>query len=75
MGVTALLVFGDARAARLASISVAHLYHLRGAAGYRGARSTVDQDAPHGIAISERPAPQPDGRSGSPHRVQQVTVP
>jgi hypothetical protein len=28
-----------------------------------------------GIAISERSAPQPDGRSGSPHRVQQVTVP
>jgi len=28
-----LLVFGDTRTARLASISVAHLYHLRGAAG------------------------------------------
>jgi hypothetical protein len=34
----ALLVFGDRRAARLASISVAHLYHLQGAAGYRARR-------------------------------------
>ncbi|MDQ3775959.1 MAG: hypothetical protein M3461_17180 [Pseudomonadota bacterium] len=33
-----LLVFWDTRAARLASISVAHLYNLRGVAGYRARR-------------------------------------
>ena len=43
----ALLVFGDTRTARLASISVAHLYHLRGAARLPGAPPTGDQDAPH----------------------------
>ena len=45
----ALLVFGDTRTARLASISVAHLYHLRGAAGYRARRQQGTKTRPTGI--------------------------
>jgi len=43
----ALLVFGDTRTARLALISVAHLYHLRGAPPATGRAANRDQDAPH----------------------------
>ena len=57
----ALLVFGDTRTARLASIWVAHLYPLQGAAGYRCAPPRTNT-SPTGIAIGERGAPQPDGR-------------
>ena len=49
----ALLVFGDTRTARLASISVAHLYHLRGAAGYRARRQQGPRRAPP-ASIGER---------------------
>ena len=60
----ALVVFGDTRYARLASISVAHLYNLRAAAGYRARRQQWSKTRPTGIAIGERRAPQPDGRPG-----------
>ena len=63
----ALLVFVDTRYARLAFISVAHLYNLRAAAGYRARRQQWAKTRPTGIAIGERRAPgervndKPDG--------------
>jgi hypothetical protein len=60
----ALLVFVDTRYARLAFISVAHLYNLRAAAGYRARRQQWAKTRPTGIAIGERRAPQPDGHPG-----------
>ena len=56
------LVFGDTRTARLASISVAHLYHLPAAAGGQPWAKT----RPTGIAIGERPAPR--SRTAALHR-------
>ena len=60
----ALLVFWDTRYARLAFISVAHLYNLRAAAGYRSRRQHWAKTRPTGIPIGERRAPQPDGHPG-----------
>jgi len=60
----ALLVFRDTRYARLAFISVAHLYNLRAAAGYRARRQQWAKTRPTGIPIGERRAPQPDGHPG-----------
>ena len=60
----ALLVFWDTRYARLAFISVAHLYNLRAAAGYRARRQHWAKTRPTGIPIGERRAPQPDGHPG-----------
>jgi hypothetical protein len=42
----ALLAFGDTRYARLASISVTHLYNLRAAAGYRARRQQWTETRP-----------------------------
>jgi hypothetical protein len=52
----ALSVFGDTRTARLASISVAHLCHVRGAAGYRARRPQGTKTHRTGIAIGARRA-------------------
>ena len=60
----ALVVFGDTRYARLASISVAHLYNLRSAAGYRAHRQHWTKTRPLHRAIGQRRAPQPHGRPG-----------
>ena len=60
----ALLVFWDTRYARLAFISVAHLYNLRAAAGYRARRQHWAKTRPTGIPIGERRAPQPGGHPG-----------
>ena len=60
----ALLIFVDTRYARLAFISVAHLYNLRAAAGYRARRQHWAKTRPTGIPIGERRAPQPDGHPG-----------
>jgi transposase InsO family protein len=58
-------LFGDARYQRLATISVAHLYNLRRAAGYQRARGVVPQKT-HTVQrpIGARRAPQPEGRPG-----------
>ena len=40
----AYCVYGDARYARLAGLSVSHLYNLRAQAGYRAQGGPVDQD-------------------------------
>lgn len=57
-------VFGDARYQRLATISVAHLYHLRSGAGYRRQRGQVEKTRSRQIAIGERRCPQPNGKPG-----------
>ena len=58
-------VFGDARFARLGSISVAHLYNLRKASGYRQQRVVVTKTSGDRAAtIGVRKAPAPEGRPG-----------
>lgn len=57
-------MFGDTRYARLARISVAHLYNLREATGYRARRQHWTKTRPTLLAIGSRRAPQPDGRPG-----------
>jgi transposase InsO family protein len=56
--------FGDASYARLARISVAHLYRLRQTTGYRKRRMVYQPTRPVQVAIGERRAPQPQGRPG-----------
>ena len=57
-------VFGEARYARLATISVAHLYNLRKRAGYLARRQVWTKPRSVQILIGERRAPAPDGRPG-----------
>lgn len=58
-------VFGDARFARLGSISVAHLYNLRNSAGYRQQRVVLTKTrGDKAVSIGVRKAPAPDGRPG-----------
>lgn len=60
----AFALFGDIRYARLATISVAHLYNLRAATGYRARRRRWAKTQPTTLAIGSRRAPQPEGRPG-----------
>jgi transposase InsO family protein len=58
-------VFGDARFARLGSISVAHLYNLRNSAPYRAQRVVLTKTQPtKSVTIGVRKAPAPEGRPG-----------
>ncbi len=57
-------VFGDARYARLAVISVAHLYNLRSRAGYQRHRQVWTKTRPVTIPIGERRAPSPNNQPG-----------
>ena len=58
-------IFGDARFARLGSISVAHLYNLRASSGYRQQRVLVTKTRGNkAAAIGVRKAPAPEGRPG-----------
>lgn len=58
-------VFGDARFERLGSISVAHLYNLRKAGGYREQRVVLTKTRGDKTAIiGVRKAPVPDGLPG-----------
>lgn len=57
-------VFGDARYERLAGLSVGHLYNLRKRAGYASVRQHWTKTQGRSIAIGERRAPSPDGRTG-----------
>jgi len=58
-------IHGDARYARLAALSVAHLYNLRRSAGYRVERVALTKTRPtQAIGIGVRRAPVPDGRPG-----------
>jgi hypothetical protein len=56
--------FGNEQYARLAEISVAHLYNLRASARYRNQAAVFEQTRPSGIAIGERCRPDPHGRPG-----------
>lgn len=60
----ALTVYGDTRYARLATISVGHLYNLRQRSGYLERRRVFTKTRPSGIVIGERRAPAPEGRPG-----------
>lgn len=60
----AYTVFGQLQYARLAGISVAHLYNLRHAQGYRRRRGTVRKTRSVSLPIGERRAPQPNGQPG-----------
>jgi len=58
-------VFGDARFERLGSISVAHLYNLRNAAGDRAQRVVLTKTrGDRAATIGVRKAPAPEGRPG-----------
>ena len=58
-------VFGDARFARLGSISVGHLYNLRNSAPYRARRVVLTKTRPvKAVTIGVRKAPAPEGRPG-----------
>jgi transposase InsO family protein len=56
--------FGEQRYARLARLSVAHLYRLRRSWSYRQRRIDYRPTRPTAVAIGERRAPQPEGRPG-----------
>ena len=60
----AFLVFDDVRFERLASISVSHLYNLRGDKQYQSKRRHWTKTRPTGIPIGQRRAPQPNGLPG-----------
>jgi transposase InsO family protein len=59
--------FGDRRFARLARLSVAHLYRLRRSRTYRRRRVDYQPTRPTAVAIGERRPPQPEGRPGYLH--------
>ena len=56
--------FGDLRYERLARISVAQLYRVRKTAAYRKRYLSYQPTRPVQVAIGERRAPRPGGRSG-----------
>ena len=56
--------FNDTRYQRLAGISVAHLYRLRGSRAYRERRIKYQVTRPAKVSIGERRKPQPMGRPG-----------
>jgi len=57
-------VFGKREYARLAEISVAHLYNLRHSAGYRQRAAEFSRTTPSSTAIGERRRPDPQGTPG-----------
>jgi transposase InsO family protein len=57
-------VYGDARYAQLATISVAHLYNLRATPVYRQRRVRLEKTRTKLSGIGVRKAPAPDGRPG-----------
>jgi transposase InsO family protein len=56
--------YGKQEYARLASISVSHIYNLRRERGYRQRRLNYVKTKPTGITIAERRRPNPQGRPG-----------
>lgn len=57
-------LFGKAEYARLARISVGHLYNLRASAGYRKRLAVYEGTKPTAVSIAERRRPEPQGRPG-----------
>ncbi len=60
----ALTLFGDTRFARLAQISVSHLYNLRASEPYRKLRIVCRGTRPSPVVIGVRKAPAPQGVPG-----------
>ena len=60
----ALTLFGDTRLARLAQISVSHLYNLRASEPYRKLRIVCRGTRPSPVVIGVRKAPAPQGVPG-----------
>jgi len=56
--------YGKQEYARLASISVSHIYNLRRERGYRQRRLNYVKTKPTGVTIAERRRPNPQGRPG-----------
>ena len=56
--------FGDRKFARLAEISVAHLYNLRHSVAYRKVAAVFDATRPSAVSIAERRRPEPQGQPG-----------
>ena len=56
--------YGDARYARLVSLSSSHLYNLRKSAGYKARRVSFNKTHPVRNNIGVRKAPRPNGRAG-----------
>jgi hypothetical protein len=56
--------YGQAAYQRLAGISVAHLYRLRGTPAYRKRNTSYQPTRPTPIPIGERRKPQPQGKPG-----------
>lgn len=56
--------FGQPEYARLAEISVAHLYNLRNGKEYRRQAAAFDATRPTAVSIGERRKPDPQGRPG-----------
>jgi transposase InsO family protein len=56
--------YGNKQFARLAKISVAHLYNLRASARYRNQAAVFEATRPSAISIGERRRPDPHGRPG-----------
>ena len=57
-------VYGKQEFARLARISVSHLYNLRGSESYRRRRIRVTPTRGVAVPIAERRKPDPQGRAG-----------
>ena len=57
-------LYGKPEYARLASISVAHLYNLRHSQRYRERRLNYVRTRPTAVSIGERRKPQPQGQPG-----------
>jgi transposase InsO family protein len=57
-------LFGKQEYARLATISVAHLYNLRGSQRYRERRLNYIKTRPTKVSIGERRKPEPQGQPG-----------
>jgi transposase InsO family protein len=56
--------YGKAEFVRLAEISVAHLYNLRGSVQYRKQAAVFEPTRPTAVSIGERRKPDPQGRPG-----------
>jgi transposase InsO family protein len=56
--------FGERKFARLAEISVAHLYNLRRSVAYRKVAAVFDATRPSAVSIAERRRPEPRGQPG-----------
>lgn len=56
--------YGKAEYARLAGISVSHIYNLRGSVKYRRQATVLEPTRPSVISIGERRRPEPNGRPG-----------